>query len=84
MAGELEEITMMPYQIYKALTDERTREVVAAAERPRLPAEGQYSSTDTDESAPTVKAVTARTVAPPPGRRGSVAPVRCWISTGSA
>jgi len=71
MAGEPEEITMLPYQIYKALTDERTRAVVAAAERHRLLAAGRYSSTDTNESSSRFKDVTARTVALLQVRRGA-------------
>lgn len=62
---------MLPYQIYKALTDQRTREVVAAAERHRLLAEARYSSTDTIEPSSRFKDVTARTVALLQVRRGA-------------
>ena len=62
---------MLPYQIYKALTDERTREVVAAAERHRLLAEARYNSTDTIEPSSRFKDVTARTVALLQVRRGA-------------
>ena len=41
---------MFPYQIYQALTDQRTHELVAAAERHRRLIEARYNSTDSNES----------------------------------
>ena len=50
---------MLPYQIYQELTDQRTREVVAAAERHRLWAEARSNSTEATGSSWRLKDVTA-------------------------
>lgn len=54
---------MFHYQIYQALTDQRQREVAAAAERHRRVVEARYGFADTTASSSRWKDLTARMVA---------------------
>jgi hypothetical protein len=69
MAGESEEITMLHYMLYKALSDERTRNAVAAARRHQLIEAAIHDSRHATERASRLKDVTARMLAPLNGLR---------------
>jgi hypothetical protein len=63
MTGEPEEITMLHYMLYKALSDERTRDAVAAARRHQLIDAAIHDSRHATERASRLHDVTARMVA---------------------
>jgi hypothetical protein len=71
MAGEPEEITMLHYLLYKALAEERARDLVAVARRRQLVAEAIRDSKDGRSRAAHVRAFTVRMVALLNGRRGA-------------
>lgn len=72
MAGEpAEETMMLPYQIYQALSEERTRELVAAAKRHKPVAANRYDSSDAPESSSHLKGLTARLAGLLNGSRGA-------------
>lgn len=81
MAGEpAEETMMLPYQIYQALSEERTRELVATAKRHQLVAGAKrhelvaaatYDSRDAAESSSRLKGLTTRIVGLLDGSRGA-------------
>lgn len=54
---------MLPYQIYQALTDERTRDLVAAARRHEMLVADRYDSTDATESSSRLMDLIAQMVA---------------------
>ena len=62
---------MLHYMLYKALSDERTREVVAAAGRHQMTAAAIHDSRDAAERPSPLKDVTARMVALFNGLRGA-------------
>ncbi len=61
---------MLHYLLYKALLDERTRDLVAVSRRHQMVAEASHSSGQGNEWAPRLKAVTTR-VLRFNGRRGA-------------
>jgi hypothetical protein len=71
MAGESEELTMLHYMLYKALSDERTRNAVAAARRHQLTAATIHDSRHATERASRLQGVTVRMVALLNGLRGA-------------
>lgn len=62
---------MLHYLLYKALLDERTRDLVAVSRRHQLVAEAIHNSGQGNEWAPRLKAVTARMVPRFNDRRGA-------------
>jgi hypothetical protein len=54
---------MVPYQIYQALTDQRTHELVAAAKRHELLVAARHDSTDATEPTWPLKHATAQLAA---------------------
>jgi hypothetical protein len=55
-----EEITMLPYQIYQALTDERVRELMAEARRHDLATAARHTSADRSGSSPRLRRAAGR------------------------
>ena len=54
---------MVPYQIYQALTDQRTHELVGAAKRHELLVAARHDPTDATEPTSPLKHVTAQLAA---------------------
>jgi hypothetical protein len=71
MAGESEEISMLPYQIYQALTDQRTRDLMAAARHRELLAAAKHQHHDLTEPSSRLREVAAQMVALLHVRRGA-------------
>jgi hypothetical protein len=71
MPVESQEVTMLHYLLYKALADERTRDLVAVARRHQLVAEAIHDSRDTKSPAARLRDVAARMVFLLNGRRGA-------------
>jgi len=62
---------MLPYQMYQALSEERSRELVAAAKRHELVAAARHDSRDATESSSRLKGLTARIAGVLNGSRGA-------------
>jgi hypothetical protein len=63
MAGNSEEITMLHYEMSRALADEHIRDLVAAAKRHELMAASRSGSGHVAGSTSTLRTVTARMMA---------------------
>jgi hypothetical protein len=60
MTGQTEEITMFPYQIYKALSDEHIRDLTAEARRYELASAAIRARRDLTEPSSRLKGAAAR------------------------
>jgi hypothetical protein len=84
MAGDSEEVTMLHYLLYKALAEERTRNLVAVARRHQLVAEAIHESREAKSPVARLRDVTARMVALLNGRRGARPDANVTSSRGAA
>jgi hypothetical protein len=84
MAGESEEVTMLHYLLYRALAQERTRDLVAGARRHQLVAGAIHDSRAAKSPSTRLRDVSARMVALLNGRRGARPDTTVTSSLGAA